>query len=257
MESPAGETGATSLDTAGSANGGSRRISSYSDTTPLVVDTAVQIPPAAKVAPHRDQHDGAPDEEATMPKRKHKSYCRRVCGSLKSIPSKLHFVTEKIKKGIGKVEDDERYIYTYNTSENRSPARPLAATQKHTNWWYHASLRSRRPKAKTWKPVPGRKFRRSSLSAFLKSMGASGSGAPSDDRHAPQASGAPTNEHDSNSPVEPELFSAETEEAALQERCRVARQIAKGKQRESSFEQVVVDDVVQPVFKMGSWPRRK
>ncbi|KAL8798614.1 MAG: hypothetical protein Q9182_006526 [Xanthomendoza sp. 2 TL-2023] len=237
------------------------------DSDAQSADTVIPVQnPAADIASHNDQYDGAQDGHATTRGSAYQSFCKKLCDSLRSIPSKLHLVPAKTKASNCAVE-------RRGSSQDTLPARPLAATtvDKSGSWWSKASLRSKQsPQVR--KPIPGRRCRRSSLGVFLK--GGKGTGTtnstampsqcctpaevtPFDDPRAPQAFGAPTHEEDSSSPTIPGPFSAEADEIARQQRLSIAREIAKQRQRQSSAEQVVIDDVGNPVLTTGSWTRMK
>ncbi|KAL8812416.1 MAG: hypothetical protein Q9223_007297 [Gallowayella weberi] len=222
---------------------------------------AVQDPPA------NGQYDGAQNGHATT---RGPSLCKRLCDSLRSIPSRLHLVPAKDKKTNCAVECH------CNSLDNPPGRQPAATTDDNSgSWWSKASLRSTlrsKQSPQVRKSVPGRRFRRPSLGVFLKggkdtatadstSMPSQSSTpaevTPFDDPRAPQAFGAPTHEEDSNSPTIPGPLSAEADEIARQQRLAIAREIAEQRQRQSSAEQVVVDDVGNPVLTSGSWTRGK
>ncbi|KAL8685604.1 MAG: hypothetical protein Q9224_005753 [Gallowayella concinna] len=245
-----------------------------SDTQSADTVIAVQSLSAANLASHNDQHDGAQDQHdgaqdghATIRGPPHQSFCKKLCDSLRSIPSRLHLVPAK-EQNINCAFERQ------GTSPDNPRVRPPATTtdNKSGSWWSKASIRSSRQNPQARKSVPGRRCRRSSLGVFLKGskgMGTTSStsmpsrsstppeASPFDDSRALQAFGFPTHEEDSHSPTIPGPSSAEADEFARQQRIWIARGLAEQRQRQSSAEQVVVDDVGNPVLTTGSWSRGK
>ncbi|KAL8730891.1 MAG: hypothetical protein Q9166_003818 [cf. Caloplaca sp. 2 TL-2023] len=172
-------------------------------------NTSVQTPPPAKLASHPNQLDGAPEEVATKDTLRDRSCCKKLCRSLRSIPSKLNLTITKEKRERGN-----------NSPDDLLPSRPLAGTKGNTSWWSKASLRLR---------MPGRNLRRAADRSVYDVSSGSGttprtSGQSSttgshetrfDNPHAPQAFGAPVHEEDTDSPTE-DPFPAEEEATGVE-----------------------------------------
>ncbi|KAI4142974.1 MAG: hypothetical protein L6R39_004758 [Caloplaca ligustica] len=193
-----------------------RRSSSYSSNDGeehhgeeyLDPDDPPRPPPRAKNNPYPSQVDGAPDERGSQRGRRHRGPCKKLCKSLRSIPSQLTSIFNKEKKGDAKDE---------NSGEAPKSAGPEAAKG---TWWSTTSKRFGKAKGPSTARTPGRNNRktgRKSLRGLFSSSGAADETSsesrrvnPFDDPSAPQAFGAPTHEEDTSSPVEPEVES-ETE----------------------------------------------
>ncbi|KAI4126325.1 MAG: hypothetical protein LQ338_003802 [Usnochroma carphineum] len=173
-------------------------------------DDPIRPPPPAKVASHPSQLDGALDEGGPQRRRRHASGCKKLCGSLRRLPSQL---TGMFKKEKTEDHKDE------NTRETHRLGNPEAANQA---WWSKTARPFGKAKFRGTAPLPGRHNRRSarkSLRHLFSSLGAanetSGGSSlsasreanPFDDTSAPQAFGAPTHEEDTGSPVAPNLLS--------------------------------------------------
>lgn len=173
-------------------------------------DDPLPSPPAGEVASHFSQVDGALDEG--VPQRAQRKYpsCRKVCQSLRKLPSQLTDLFSKEEKN-----DDE---------EQDAPKVSTSAEQNTTDqtWWSKTTKRIKRPRIHGSESIPRRNNRRSARSslghllsgsgAATRASGGTHSSDPRDENRfdnpsAPQAFGAPTHEEDTASPVEPDFHS--------------------------------------------------
>lgn len=162
------------------------------------------LPPAAKVATHHSQLDGTQDEhEPSRPLRPVGS-CEKLRGSMRRIPAQLKDLFSKDKPT--KDEGD-------GVTSQEAPKSSTRGQEKAT-WWSTATKRFRKKNVRGKKPVSsraGKKSARNSLRHLFSSSAASEEENRFDNPLAPQAFGAPTDEHDTNSLTEPAF--AEQDEA--------------------------------------------
>ncbi|KAL8988965.1 MAG: hypothetical protein Q9177_002046 [Variospora cf. flavescens] len=157
----------------------------------------IEIAPLTRIAPHPSQLDGALEEGLPQGRQRHATLCKKLCKSLRNIPSQLAGVFIKQKKGPPKDE---------HTGDAASAEGADAADQ---TWWSKTSKRFGKAKGQSTASTGGRKRRRygrKSLHGLFSSSAATQPSSspttdPFDDSIAPQAFGAPRHEEDSNSPV--------------------------------------------------------
>ncbi|KAL9017284.1 MAG: hypothetical protein Q9185_005375 [Variospora sp. 1 TL-2023] len=158
----------------------------------------IESAPLTRIAPHPSQLDGALEEGLPQGRQRHATLCKKLCKSLRNIPSQLAGVFIKQKKGPPKDE---------HTGDVASAEGPDAADQ---TWWSKTSKRFGKAKGQSTASTGGRKRRRygrKSLHGLFSSSAAATQSSssptmdPFDDSIAPQAFGAPRHEEDSNSPV--------------------------------------------------------
>ena len=205
----------TATDSQGS--GGSRSISrqGHGDAQPVNTDVLIQFPPLARVASHSNQCDGTFEErEEVIPTPRRQTCLEKLCGNLRSIPSKLNLVEKKVPRD---VEGGDK------SPDNPPPAarsaRSLAATQDKTKWW---SITSRRSKQKSGPGRNGRRSASSSLRALFKSTDSTSDSTARrgltrfDDNRNSRSFVSPTPEHETDSPDE-DPFAPTTESEVAQE----------------------------------------
>ncbi|KAL9010190.1 MAG: hypothetical protein Q9173_004853 [Seirophora scorigena] len=167
-------------------------------------DDPIESAPFARTAPHPSQLDGVLEEGVQQGRQRQATLCKKLCKSIRNIPSQLAGVFSKENKG---PPIDEP------TGEAPRADVPEAADR---TWWFKTSKPFGKTEGQGTASIGGRKRRRygrKSLRGLFSSTEAaggsseaaqapaSGTTGPFDDSSAPQAFGAPRHEEDSNSPV--------------------------------------------------------
>ncbi|KAL8961688.1 MAG: hypothetical protein Q9193_001796 [Seirophora villosa] len=167
-------------------------------------DDPIESAPFARTATHPSQLDGALEESVQQGRQRQDTLCKKLCKSIRNIPSQLAGVFSKEKKDLPTDKP---------TGEAPRADIPEAADR---TWRFKTSKRSGEAEGQGTASIGGRKRRRygrKSLRGLFSSTEAAGGSSeaaqapasrttgPFDDASAPQAFGAPRHEEDSNSPV--------------------------------------------------------
>ncbi|KAL8767328.1 MAG: hypothetical protein Q9209_006166 [Squamulea sp. 1 TL-2023] len=252
----------TAADSRGSGESKSDDRQGQLDPQRQTNDTLIQTPPPARVALRSGQLDGTAEEAEGLSHTPNRQSCyQKLCGSLRSIPSKLSLkeknVNRDIKEGGNSPADERR----------AKSARPLAATQDKTKRSWMASLRSAK------NSVRGLRHRGSasdSLSRLFNPTGSRNSTSrqsesatpqdliPFDDERHPRTFVSPKFIDESGSPVPdpfPEITAAEEREEREE---REAKERAKQLERELAVDlDYLHSDGAALALATCAWPRMK
>ncbi|KAL8778272.1 MAG: hypothetical protein Q9213_007492 [Squamulea squamosa] len=229
------------------------------DTQRETNDTSIQTPPPARVALHSSQLDGTAQEAEGLSHTPNRRSCyQKLCGSLRSIPSKLNLTEKNVNRDTKEDGNSPAGV------RPAKPARSPAATHDQTKRSWMASLRSAK------KSVRGLRRRGSasdSLSRLFDTTGSRNSTSkrsesatpqdliPFDDERHPQTFVSPKFIDETGSPVPdpfPEITAAEEREE------REAKERAKQLQRELAVEQGILHgDDTTVALATYAWPRMK